>query len=233
MKLNYLTLKLKIKNMKIEVNCIPACQFSSGEIIDFCRLAQYFTKCNIKVELDKVDGVLSMELPDTAIINSEKINKEATEDAIAEEKETPVTPCCVATGYRIVQYSDTHHYLNKNLDSEINENVKVHIDIRINHFNSCCFITEFWNLLDDTIDKIQESNDIPDDADFIVTFHYDKYKRLTSNPEYIISNPFKIDEFLNWIKEGEVEEETTESIPDIFSDLFKCFPKPFWLTNRK
>lgn len=205
---------------------------STEELNNFVTLLRYFNAnpCDVKI-ID--DNQIIIDIPDSTIV--EEVVK--SEDDI-EEFADEVIPSCECFSYNVTRHTSVKHYTEKNLDSIIIKKVTVNIDMRINHFTN--LETEFWSVFETKVNEITENENIlkDDTVTYIVTFYFEQYKRSTANPEYIIKTPFDADEFLAWIKDGDElnetsEEDTFSSLFGPFNNLFSCFPKPFWLPNRK
>lgn len=206
---------------------------SAEELNNFVTLLRYFNAnpCDVKI-VD--DNQIIIDIPDSIIVEEEEVK---SEDNI-EEFDDEISPSCECLGYNVTRQTSVKHYTEKDLDSTIIKKVTVNIDMCINYFTN--LDTEFWSVLETKIKEITENENISQDdkVNYIVTFYFDQYKRSTANPEYIIKTPFDTDEFLAWIKDGDELnesscEDTFSSLFGPFNNLFDCFPKPFWLPNRK
>lgn len=205
---------------------------SAEELNNFVTLLRYFNAnpCDVKI-VD--DNQIIVDVPDSTIVEEEV----KSEDDI-KEFANEVIPSCDCLGYNVTHQTSVKHYTEKNLDSTIIKKVTVNIDVCINHFVN--LDTEFWPVFETKIKEITENENIlkDDTVTYIVTFYFDRHKRSTANPEYIIKTPFIADEFLAWIKDGDEldessHEDTFSSLFGPFNNLFDCFPKLFWLPNKK
>lgn len=205
---------------------------SAEELNNFVTLLRYFNvnPCDVKI-VD--DNQIIVDVPDSTIVE-EEVKSEDDIKKFADE----VIPSCDCLGYNVTRQTSVKHYTEKNLDSTIIKKVIVNIDVCINHFAN--LDTEFWPVFETKIKEITENENIlkDDTVTYIVTFYFDRYKRSTANPEYIIKTPFDANEFLAWIKDGDEldessHEDTFSSLFGPFNNLFECFPKPFWLPNKK
>lgn len=203
---------------------------NTEDLNNFVTLLRYFNvnPCDVKIVDDKQ---IIIDVPDSTIVEDEV----KAEDNIEEFDDDEIIPSCECFSYNVTRQTSVKHYTEKNLDSTIFEKIEINVDIHINHLTD--LDVEFWSVFETKIKEITENENISQDdkVNYIVTFYFDQYKRSTANPEYIIKTPFDTDEFLAWIKDGDElnEEDTFSSLFSPFNNLFDCFPKPFWLPNRK